>query len=336
MRKISANRPHRVAVLLLAPVIGFDAAIPSQVFAGAVSAEDEPLYRVTTVGLAGTAPVPTRYGYAMVPEAGPEALAEADTVIVPGTRFPAARYDGRLTEELASAWDRVRPGTRLVSICTGAFVLAAAGVFDGRRATTHWHYAEPFRRLFPQVTLSEDRLFVEDDGVYSSAGLAAGIDLCLHLIRTDHGAEVANRAAREMVVPAWRDGGQAQFIERPIPVQDGPSTGAAREWALAHLGEPIEVADLARRASMSLRTFNRRFREETGGSPGAWLLDQRLEHARHLLESSDLGVEEVARRSGLGTGTTLRQRLRARVGVSPSAYRRAFRSPEGDRSRATG
>jgi transcriptional regulator GlxA family with amidase domain len=321
-----ARRRHRVAVLLLPPVIGFDATIPVQLFGSAVDADDRPLYDVQMVGLTGE-PVPTASGYAITPTADATALAHADTVIIPGTRFPSARYDGVLSDELAAALNSVRHGTRLVSICTGAFVLAAAGLLDGRPATTHWQNTEDFRRLYPHVQLDENLLFVDDGDILTSAGLAAGIDLCLHLIRRDHGIAVANQVARYCVVPPWREGGQAQFIDRPVPASDAQSTAYAREWALAHLGRPLDVARLAAEARMSVRTFNRRFREETGRSPGAWLIEQRIGHARHLLEATDLPVDEVARRAGLGSGASLRQHLRATLGVSPLAYRRTFRRP---------
>jgi transcriptional regulator GlxA family with amidase domain len=316
--------PHRVVVLLLAPVVGFDAAIPPQLFGSARGPDGAPLYEVVTAGLTG-APVPTEYGYAILPGADASALDDADTVIVPGTRLPSARQRGVLEDNVRAAFGRIRPGTRLVSICTGAFALAAAGLLDGRPATTHWARADNFRRLFPAVRLDEDLLFVDDGDVLTSAGLAAGIDLCLHIIRADHGVAVANHVARQCVVPAWRGGGQAQFIERPVPGVDGESTAATRQWAIAHIGAPIDVAGLAARARMSVRTFNRRFREETGESPGAWLLAQRVSHARHLLETTDAPVEEIARQAGLGSGATLRQHLRASLGVSPLAYRRTFR-----------
>jgi transcriptional regulator GlxA family with amidase domain len=315
---------HRVAVLLLPPVIGFDATIPVQLLGSATDAEGRHLYDVEMVGLT-TAPVPTSSGYAITPSADASALASADTVIVPGTRYAPPRIDGVLGDELAAAFATIRPGTRLVSICTGAFVLGAAGVLDGRPATTHWQNTEPFRRLYPRVRLDENLLFVDDGDVLTSAGLAAGIDLCLHLLRRDHGTAVANAVARYCVVPPWREGGQAQFIERPVPESDERSTAYARQWALKHLDRPLDVARLATEARMSVRTFNRRFREETGHSPGAWLIAQRVEHARHLLEATDLPVDEVARRAGLGSGASLRQHLRSALGVSPLAYRRTFR-----------
>lgn len=319
---------HRVVVLLLPPVIGFDAAIPPQLFDSATDDAGRPLYDVVTASLDG-GPVAGVHGFDLVPRTDASALATADTVVVPGTRLPGPRSDGSLPDDVRAALAGVRPGTRIVSICTGAFVLAAAGLLDGRPATTHWAHAASFRDLYPRVRLDEDLLFVDDGDVLTSAGLAAGVDLCLHIVRRDHGTAVANRAARECVVPPWRDGGQAQFIERPVPVGPEQSTAAVRAWALHHLDEDLDVARLAERARMSLRTFNRRFRQETGASPGAWLVEQRVNHARHLLESTDLPVDAVARRAGFGTGAGLRQHLRAAVGVSPSAYRRTFRGSAG-------
>jgi transcriptional regulator GlxA family with amidase domain len=213
----------------------------------------------------------------------------------------------------------------MVSICTGAFVLAAEGRLSGRPATTHWKHADDLAALYPDVVLDPDVLFTDDGDVLTSAGLSAGVDLCLHLIRRDHGSEVANHVARYCVVPPWRDGGQAQYIERQVPARPDESTAAARAWALENL--EADVPALARRAGMSLRTFARRFREETGQSPGAWLIRQRVRHAQHLLEATDLGVDEVAERAGMGTAASLRSHLRSHVGVSPAAYRRTFRAP---------
>ncbi len=315
---------HRVVVLAVAPVVGFDAAIAPMVFSEARDSTGRALYDVRMCTIDGAATTTSR-GYGLVPHGGAELLARADTVVVPGTQVPGPRYDGVLDGPLRSALARIRPTTRLVSICTGAFVLAAAGLLDGRPATTHWSYADDFRRLYPQVDLDENVLFVDDGDLLTSAGLAAGIDLCLHIVRRDHGAEVANAVARHCVVPPWRDGGQAQYIDRPVPSDDGDSTAGARAWALQHLAGYVDVARLARRARMSERTFNRRFRDETGLSPGAWLTAQRLELARHLLETTDLPVDAVAHRAGLGTGTNLRNHLRTTLGVSPLAYRRTFR-----------
>lgn len=316
--------PHRVAVLLLPPVIGYDATIPMQLLGSATDDDDRPLYDVRMVGLGGE-PVATSSGYAIEPHTDRSALCTADTVIVPGTQLAGPRTDGILPADVRAALDSIRPGARLVSICTGAFVLGAAGVLDRRPATTHWAHAETFRRLYPEVRLDENRLYVDDGDVLTSAGLAAGVDLCLHLIRRDFGVAAATRTARYNVVAPWRDGGQAQFIDRPVPAAAEDGTAFARQWALANLDQPLDVARLAGEARMSVRTFNRRFREETGRSPGAWLIERRVDAARHLLESTDLPVDEVARRSGLGSGASLRQHLRATIGVAPLAYRRTYR-----------
>ncbi len=263
-------------------------------------------------------------GYRIELDHGPEALAEADTVIVPGTHCVPVRRDGVLPDG-GGRGARARPGhARWMSICTGAFVLAAAGRLDGRRATTHWARAADFRRLFPAVELDEDVLFVDDGDLLTSAGLAAGIDLCLHVLRRDHGSEVANAVARYSVVAPWRDGGQAQFIAAPVPEGRAGGTAIARAWALEHLDEPIAVADLAAVCAMSVRTFTRRFRAETGRSPAAWLLAQRLAHARHLLETTTLPVDRVAAGAGLGSASSLRAHLGAALGVSPLAYRRQW------------
>jgi transcriptional regulator GlxA family with amidase domain len=318
------TRPHRVAVLGLDPVVGYDLAIPPQIFRVAESPSGEPLYDVRVCSL-GARPLPTASGYSISPDHGAEVLADADTVIIPGTRIAGPRHQGTLPDEVREALSVIRPGTRIMSICTGAFVLGAAGVLDRRRATTHWAYAEQFRTLYPDVDLDEGVLFVDEGDVLTSAGLGAGVDLCLHVVRRDHGAEVANQVARYCVVPPWREGGQAQFIDRHVPELSTASTAEVREWAHHHLAEPIDVPHLAKRARMSVRTFTRRFREETGMSPGAWLIQQRVRQALHLLETTDLTVDRVAAEAGLGTGASLRQHLRAALGVSPLAYRRTFR-----------
>jgi len=316
---------HRIAVLALETVVGYDMAIPPPIFGAAVDEHGELRYDVRICGL-DLAPIRTQAGYSIVPEHGAEILAEADTVIVPGTRIHGPRHEGTLPDRVAEVLATIRPGTRMMSICTGAFVLGAAGLLDGRPATTHWAYADQFRALYPTVRLDEDVLFVDDGDVLTSAGLGAGVDLCLHVIRSDHGSEVANRAARYCVVPPWRDGGQSQFIERHVPAAGTDGTAPTRAWALRRLDEPLDLAALAGHARMSVRTFSRRFRAETGLSPGGWLAKQRVRHALHLLESTDLPVDTVAARAGLGTGASLRGHLRAAVGVSPLAYRRTFRA----------
>ncbi len=321
---MSHPRRHRVVVLLLEPAIGFDAVIPVQLLGEAVDDAGHPLYDVTMASLDG-GPVRTSSGYSISPQDDVSALGRADTVIVPGTQLAGPRRDGTLPDDVAAALASVRPGTRMVSICTGAFVLAAAGTLSGRPATTHWKHADDLAALYPDVLLDADVLFTDDGDVLTSAGLSAGVDLSLHLIRRDHGSEVANRVARYCVVPPWRDGGQAQYIERHVPSRPDESTAGARAWALEHL--ETDVPTLARRAGMSLRTFARRFREETGQSPGAWLIQQRVRHAQHLLEETDLGIDTVAARAGMGTAASLRSHLRSHAGVSPAAYRRTFRPP---------
>ncbi|MFE2235355.1 GlxA family transcriptional regulator [Streptomyces sp. JL2001] len=318
--------PHRIAVLALPGLLPFELGIPHRIFGRAKDSGGRPLYEIVTCAPAA-GPVRTDADFAVHVEHGPEALATADTVVVPASYELGPVYEeGRLTPELAAALAHIRPGTRLVSICTGGYVLAAAGWLDGRPATTHWSSAEHFQRLFPSVRVDADVLFVDDGDVLTSAGVAAGIDLCLHIVRRDHGTAVANEVARRTVVPPHRDGGQAQYIERPLPDPGTATTTAARAWALAHLHEPLQLRDLAVRESMSVRTFTRRFREEVGVSPGQWLTRQRIERARHLLESTDLPVDRIARDAGFGTPQSLRTHLQTAIGVTPTAYRRTFRA----------
>lgn len=319
-----AQPTHRVAVLALDMVVGYDMTIPPQILREATGKDGEPLYDVRICGL-DRSPVRVGSGFTMVPDHDASILAESDTVIVPGTRVSGPRRHGVLPPEIGEALATVPPHARLMSICTGAFVLGAAGILDGRPATTHWAYADDFRALYPKVSLNENVLFVDDGDVLTSAGLGAGVDLCLHLVRRDHGTEVANKAARYCVVPPWREGGQSQYIDRHIPEPGSDGTAPTRAWALRRLGTPIDLAALAGHARMSVRTFSRRFRAETGMSPGSWLTKQRVEHARHLLETTDLPVDAVAERAGLGTGASLRQHMRAALGVSPLAYRKTFR-----------
>ncbi|MFE3828182.1 GlxA family transcriptional regulator [Streptomyces sp. NPDC059092] len=322
-----AGRPHRVVVLALPGVIPFELGIPQRIFGRARGATGERLYEVVTCTAGSPGPIATDADFAILVEHGAEALATADTVVVPASYELGPVYEeGVLTDELAAALARLRPDTRLVAICTGGFVLAAAGLLDGRPATTHWASAARFQRLFPRVAVDPDVLFIDDGDLLTSAGVAAGIDLCLHIVRRDHGAAVANEVARRTVVPPHRDGGQAQYIRRPVPEPRAATTTAARAWALARLHEPIRLRDMAGQESMSVRTFTRRFREEAGVSPGQWLLRQRIERARQLLESTDLSVDQVARDAGFGTAQSMRQHLQAALGVPPTVYRRTFRS----------
>ena len=322
--------PHRVVVLALDGLLPFELGIPQRIFGKARDAGGRPVYEVVTCSVRPPGPVETDADFSVMVGNGPEALATADTVVVPASyELGPVHREGILTPELAAALAHIRPGTRLVSICTGSYVLAAAGYLDGRPATTHWMHAEHFQRLFPRIDVDADVLFVDDGDVLTSAGVAAGIDLCLHLVRRDHGAAVANEVARRAVVPPHRDGGQAQYIRRPVPEAGSAGTTAARAWALGRLHEPIQLRDMAEQESMSVRTFTRRFREEVGVSPGQWLTQQRVEHARHLLESSDLSIDHVARDAGFGTAQSMRQHLQAALGVTPTTYRRTFRSGTG-------
>ncbi|GAA1630031.1 GlxA family transcriptional regulator [Catellatospora bangladeshensis] len=316
---------HRVAVLALDGVMALDLGIPSQVFGCATDSAGHRLYE-TRICTPDGGPIRCSAGFAVQPDHGLDLLGWADTVIVPGIH---REHLGTFAAGPAMAALRAAhtAGKRIMSICTGAFALAAAGLLDGRPAATHWAYADDFRARYPQIKLDAEVLFIDDGDVLTSAGVAAGLDLCLHVVRRDHGSEVANRAARRCVVAPWRDGGQAQFIERPLPAVGDASTAATRDWALARLGEPLDLDQLARHARMSVRTFTRRFREETGLSPGRWLTRQRVEHARHLLESTDLSIDQIAGRAGFGTAVSLRQHLRAAVGTAPLSYRRTFRTP---------
>jgi transcriptional regulator GlxA family with amidase domain len=315
---------HRIAVLALDDVVAFDLGVPAQVFGAARDADGRRLYEVTTATPDG-GPIRTTAGFRAVPDHGLAATAWADTVVVPGVHSGPPLTDGTLDPAVAAALVAAHArGARIMSICTGAFALAAAGLLDDRPATTHWRHVERFRRLYPRVKLDPDVLFVDDGEVLTSAGVGAGVDLCLHVVRRDHGSEVANRAARRCVVPPWRDGGQAQYIERPLPRASEATTAPTRAWAQQHLGDPLTLGVLAAHASMSVRTFTRRFREETGVSPTRWLLRQRVDHARLLLETTDLGVDQVARRAGFGSATSLRQHLHAAIGVAPTAYRQTF------------
>ncbi len=315
---------HEIALIALDGVHAMDLGMPSQVFGGLLDENGDERYRVRAASPGGH-PVVTTAGFTALLEHDLSVVAEADTVMVlPGSGARAARAGSvhpEVRDALLAAHAR---GARIVSICTGAFVLAAVGLLDGRRATTYWRRSEEFRAAFPSVQLEPDVLFV-DDGVLTSAGVAAGLDLCLHLIALDFGVAVGNDAARRLVMAPRRSGGQAQFIERWRPTDDDDRLSEVLAWASAHLDEPITVDRLARRATMSERTFTRRFREHTGTSPTAWITTERLARARELLEGTDLYVDEIARASGLGTGTHLRAQFQRRFGQSPTEYRRVFR-----------
>ncbi|HYY81048.1 MAG TPA: helix-turn-helix domain-containing protein [Actinomycetes bacterium] len=310
--------PHHVVILMLDDCVLLDVAIPVHVF----GYHGDGLYRLTLAG-PRRGPVRTSTGVVLHAEVGPRALATADTVVVPG-------YDEVLRPPppavLASLRAAAARGARVLSICTGAFALAYAGLLDGHRATTHWVAAAKLADHFPSVTVDPHVLYLDEGAVLTSAGVAAGLDLCLHVVRCDHGATVAAAIARHTVVAPHRDGGQAQFIEQPIPASGPAGTWllATRGWALEHLHERLDLARLARHAGVSPRTFARRFRAETGTTPLQWVLSQRVLLARQLLEQTDLAVERVAHACGFSTAPHLRRHFARATGTTPTAYRRAF------------
>jgi transcriptional regulator GlxA family with amidase domain len=306
--------PHRIAVLALPDVVAFDLATPFQL-----------LQRHYELTLCATqaGPIGTTSGFSLLAERGLDAVAEADTVLVPGFD-PRPHGWPPPPQALRALQAARRRGARVASICTGAFALGAAGLLDGRRVTTHWRHAARLAELFPLARVDPDVLYVDEGDLLTSAGVAAGIDLCLHLVRRDHGAEAANAVARQTVVAPHRGGGQAQFIQRAVPPTDDGSLEATRAYALGRLEQSLTVAQLARHACTSERTFNRRFRQETGTTPLKWLHAQRVDHARRLLEGSDLPIELVAQRCGFGSAAILRQHFRRATATTPTAYRRTF------------
>lgn len=316
----AARRPlHRIAVVVDHGVSPFEFAIACEVFGIDRSDQGLPAFDFR-VCAPRRGPLRAQTGFTLTAPHGLEALERADLVIV-----PALGLDYTVPSGLASALHgAVGRGARVASLCSGAFALGRVGLLDGRRATTHWRYTDRLRTEFPGVDVVPDVLFVEDGPVATSAGTAAGIDLCLHLVRQSLGPAVATGIARRMVVPPQREGGQAQYVDSPVADVDATTLAPVLDWAQVHLDRPLSVSDLARRAAMSERTFARRFREETGTTPHRWLLGRRVALAEQLLETGDLGVEEVARRSGFGSATMLRHHFGRLRGTVPTAYRRAF------------
>ena len=303
---------HRVMVLVLPGVLPLEFGIAAQIFG------TDPHYELT---VCASAPVQGD-GFCVTASAGLGVLADADTVVVPGYRDFGAKPS---SDVLAALQDAHQRGARLVSICSAAFALAAAGLLNGRPATTHWQVTDELRRQYPLIDVRPNCLYVDDGDILTSAGVTAGIDLCLHLIRRDNGAAAANSRARALVAPPQRAGGQAQYVERLLPDSSGDKLAPLRTWLLGHLTDPIDLDTIAGSAGMSRRTLVRRFREETGTSPIAWLTDARLDRARELLELTDEPVESLGRLTGLGSPASVRAIFRQRLGTSPQEYRAMFR-----------
>jgi transcriptional regulator GlxA family with amidase domain len=308
------RRPHRIAVIALPGVIALEFGTATQVFGR------DPHYDLTVCAEGRAAPVPGS-GCTITTSAGLEGLERAETVVVPGYDDVNSTVSSAVLSALQAAHAR---GARLVSICTGAFALAAAGLLDARPATTHWRWTDELQRRYPEVEVLPNRLFVDDGDILTSAGVTAGIDLCLHLIRRDHGAAAANTRARALVAPPRRQGGQAQFVERLRPDASSDDLGPLRDWMLENLALPLDLDTLATRAHMSRRTLTRRFREETGASPMSWLADARIDRARELLETTSEPVENIGHLTGLGAPASVRATFHRRVGTSPQGYRSLF------------
>ncbi|MFF0622705.1 helix-turn-helix domain-containing protein [Streptomyces sp. NPDC004296] len=312
---------HRVVALVRTPQSTFELGCAAEVFG--IERRGVPVRYAFGVCTERPGPVATLAGYDMLVPDGLAALDRADTVVIPGWLPPEEPPAPAVVRALRRAHDR---GARLVSICSGAFALAHAGLLDGRRATTHWARAGQLAELFLAVQVDPDVLYVDHGDVATSAGSGAGIDLCLHLVRADHGAGYAAQVARSMVMPPHREGGQLQYTAPPRPVQMDGSLAPLLEWMTARLDEPLLVEELAAHEGVSARTLARRFADQLGASPGQWLLAQRIAASRELLESTDLPLDAVARRVGLSSATNLRRRFLRALGTTPGAYRRAFRT----------
>ncbi|MEU3193748.1 helix-turn-helix domain-containing protein [Streptomyces sp. NPDC006992] len=300
-------------------MLHFELSVAYEVFGTDLPAAAGSWYRL---GVHGRGPV--RFGgFRLEPDRGLDRLPEADTVIVPGWADVDVDPPADLVDAVRAAHEA---GARVASLCTGAFVLAAAGLLDGRRATTHWAHTEALAARHPRVEVDPDVLYVDNGTVLTSAGKAAAMDLCLHLVRLDHGSALANTVARRLVVPPHRAGGQAQFVTAPVPAQDTHPLSELLPWVTERLDQPLTVEDLARRANLSTRQLGRHFRTATGTTPLQWLLTQRIRRAQELLETSADSIDAIAAATGMGTATTLRRHFNRAVGVPPDTYRRTFRS----------
>nr|WP_211207190.1 helix-turn-helix domain-containing protein [Stackebrandtia nassauensis] len=277
--------------------------------------------------LCSSGPVRIETGFTIHPEHSLDTLGAADTVLIPALPHACLNSGRPIPPDLiAAVRAAATAGARMVSLCSGAFVLAAAGVLDGKRATTHWQQAATLAKWYPNVDVDASVLYVDNGDVLTSAGRSAAMDLCLHVVRHDLGSHIANSLARVMVVPAHRPGGQAQYIAQSVPTTDDEGLGATLQWALDRLDQPLTVAAWARQAKMSTRTFVRRFHEATATTPRQWLLNQRLNRARELLESTTMSIDHISKHSGLGSSANLRHHFNAAMGTTPTSYRRAFQS----------
>lgn len=322
------NTPPNVHVIAYDGLCTFEFGVAYEVF-GLPRPEAGPGWYRFSVCAAEDGPLRAAGGLSVSVDAGLEALDEADLIVIPGWRGLAEPVPHRLTDALRK---QHRRGARLMSLCSGAVVLAQAGILDGRRATTHWRYLPALKDRFPEIDFIEDTLYVDEGDILTAAGSAAGIDLCLHVVRRDFGARLANDVARRLVVPPHRDGGQAQFVAAPVPrAHESGRLGPVFDWIRANLGAPISIDALARRAGMSERTFHRRVIGATGLTPGAFVLRERLRAAQLLLETRpDRPLEDVSLACGFGSADSLRRQFRARFGVTPSSYRRRFGPPSAD------
>ncbi|MEU4091657.1 helix-turn-helix domain-containing protein [Streptomyces sp. NPDC026673] len=308
-----------VALAVTDGMLHFELSVAYEVFGSAPDDVPGPWYDLVVCG-----PGAVRAGrFRLEPDHGLDRLPDADTVIVPGWADIDQEPPAELVDAVRAAHEA---GARVASLCTGAFVLAAAGLLDGRRATTHWAHTHVLAARYPQVTVDPDVLYVDNGSVLTSAGKAAAMDLCLHIVRLDHGSSVTNAAARRLVVPPHRDGGQAQFVTTPAPAPESHPLAELFPWVIERLDQPMTVEDLARQARMSSRNLGRHFRSVTGTTPLQWLVTQRIRHAQALLETTDDSVDAIAAATGMGTATTLRRHFHRTVGVPPDAYRRTFRS----------
>lgn len=315
---MSSKAPLSVAVLAYDGLCTFEFGIAVELF-GLRRPELAAWYDFSVCALE-SGPLATTSGLKMLPDEGLEGLASADRIVIPGWRDLEEAPPKALLDLLRECHEQ---GAQLLSFCSGAFLLAATGLLDGRRATTHWRYGERFTALFPKVTFVPDVLYIDEDRLATAAGSASAIDLSLHVIRRDYGPGVANSVARRLVVPPHRDGGQAQFIEQPLRGEES-RLSFVLDWARGRLHQDIGIHELAEEAAMSRRTFDRQFRQTTGVSPKQWLINERLALCKELLETTRFSVEEIATRVGFGTAMTLRHHFRGQVGISPSLYRQRF------------